>query len=323
MPRATVLKSSPGRAVIMTEQCEFKEIKTDRLLQVGEEIEYDEPLTLWTGKKAVTALAVAACVVLLLFLTYRVIGYLPAKNIYACVDLEINPSLELGVNRSLRVLESKSFDQEANAILAAVDPEGKKLETVISSIVRQAKVEGYLREGDNVIGVGLAMFSEPEKSPQLLNGLEKCLQRELTTTQSQATVYYFLIDKNTRGKALKEQTSPIRYYLCQKAKKEGVSLPQGRVTLHDPVLAKVAAKNAAKVSRHLPASPAKTKTGRPGPSEGPNEPAGKNRQPATLKRQSVKNQGNSAHGSVARSKGFVSGSNLYPAGGFNKNIPNH
>jgi len=207
-------------------------------------------------------------------------------RLYACIGLDINPSLELSVDRGLQVVEARSFNQDGDRIIAAVKPKGQELETVLAAVVRQSKTAGYLRQSGNVIGIGLSMYSEPEKSAELLARIDRDLEQELAANRSQAKIYYFTIDKKTREQAIKEKVSPVRYLLRQKAREQGLSLQQKDVSLHNPSVERIARKTATKIRVQEQDSSVRVKKGKQNHTT-QKKPLTRGEQPLILKKESL------------------------------------
>ncbi len=246
MRKATVIETYPGRAIIMTEDCRFIEIKTNRPLRAGEEIEYTGS-DIIVNRRAATTLAWAASLLLFVLLTYSLTAHLVTGRIYACIGIDINPSLEMCVDHGLRVIETSSFNQQGDQIIAAVKPKGQKLETALAAVVSYSKTAGYLGPSGDAVGVSLSMYSDLEKSGELMTRIDRVLQQELAANRSQANIYYFTIDKETREQAVKEKVSPVSYLLWQEARKEGIVLKQKDVTLRNPSIEKIARKTATRL----------------------------------------------------------------------------
>lgn len=244
MPKATVVEVYRGRAIIMTEECEFKEIRTSRPLQPGEEIEYP-PGEIHAKPRSVRAVALVASFIICCLLTYSTWQHLVSGRVYGCIGLDINPSLEISINRDFRVVKARSFNQDGRQLINSGQPVGSNLETALSKIVRQSKGYGYLHNTGNLIGVSI--YSEPENNRHLLGRVDRSLNRELARNQIRARVYYFTVDKKTREQAAKQRVSPLRYLLWQKAREQGLSLDWQEITLRNPVVQRIARQTAARV----------------------------------------------------------------------------
>ena len=128
-----------------------------------------------TTKKRWTTLA-AACLALVL-LGGGGVFYQQAHAVASVVSLDVNPSIELKVNRSEKVLACAPLNEDAKAILAdmsnGADLKGAKLDVAVNAIVGSLVRNGYL----NSISSAIMISVEDNDTPRA----EK-LQRELTST---------------------------------------------------------------------------------------------------------------------------------------------
>ena len=128
-----------------------------------------------TTKKRWTTLA-AACLALVL-LGGGGIFYQQAHAVASVVSLDVNPSLELKVSKSEKVLACAPLNEDAKAILAdmsnGADLKGAKLDVAVNAIVGSLVRNGYLNSISSAI-----MISVEDKDAARA---EK-LQRELTST---------------------------------------------------------------------------------------------------------------------------------------------
>ena len=127
-----------------------------------------------TTKKRWTTLA-AACLAVMLLCGGGVF-YQQAHAVASVVSLDVNPSIELKVNRSEKVLVCTPLNEDAKAILAdmsnGADLKGAKLDVAVNAIVGSLVRSGYLDSISSAI-----MISVEDKNT---TRAEK-LQRELTS----------------------------------------------------------------------------------------------------------------------------------------------
>src|SRR5574344_3076092 len=99
-----------------------------------------------TTKKRWTTLA-AACLALVL-LGGGGVFYQQAHAVASVVSLDVNPSIELKVSKSEKVLVCTPLNEDAKAILAdmgdGADLEGAKLDVAVNAIVGSLVRNGYL-----------------------------------------------------------------------------------------------------------------------------------------------------------------------------------
>ena len=119
---------------------------------------------------------VAACLAVMLLCGGGVF-YQQAHAVASVVSLDVNPSIELKVNRSEKVLACAPLNEDAKAILAdmsnGADLKGAKLDVAVNAIVGSLVRNGYLDSISSTI-----MISVEDKD----TARAEKLQRELTST---------------------------------------------------------------------------------------------------------------------------------------------
>ncbi len=91
--------------------------------------------------------SVAAAALLLFFLPY----YLQ-QQVYAYMSIDINPSLELGVNRQFEVVEIQTFNKDAKKLVASIKEwKHRPVEEVTSKILAASEHQGYLKREKEVL----------------------------------------------------------------------------------------------------------------------------------------------------------------------------
>ena len=128
-----------------------------------------------TTKRKWTSL-IAACLAVML-LGGGGLFYQRANAVASVVSLDVNPSIELKVNRSEKVLSCTPLNEDAKAILAdmsnGADLKGAKLDVAVNAIVGSLVRNGYLDSISSAI-----MISVEDKD----TARAEKLQRELTST---------------------------------------------------------------------------------------------------------------------------------------------
>ena len=123
-----------------------------------------------------TAMHIAACLAVML-LGGGGLFYQRANAVASVVSLDVNPSIELKVNRSEKVLVCTPLNEDAKAILVdmgnGADLKGAKLDVAVNAIVGSLVRNGYL----NSISSAIMISVEDRDTARA----EK-LQRELTST---------------------------------------------------------------------------------------------------------------------------------------------
>ena len=175
-----------------------------------------------TIKRKWTSL-IAACLAVML-LGGGGLFYQRANAVASVVSLDVNPSIELKVNRSEKVLACTPLNEDAKAILAdmgnGADLKGAKLDVAVNAIVGSLVRNGYLNSISSAI-----MISVEDKN----TARAEKLQRELTST-----VDGVLQTSESRASVL-TQTLTQDAGLTQQARENNIST--GKAALVNRVLA--------------------------------------------------------------------------------------
>ena len=175
-----------------------------------------------TTKRKWTSL-IAACLAVML-LGGGGLFYQRANAVASVVSLDVNPSIELKVNRSEKVLVCTPLNEDAKAILAdmgnGADLKGAKLDVAVNAIVGSLVRNGYLNSISSAI-----MISVEDKD----TARAEKLQRELTST-----VDGVLQTSESRASVL-TQTLTQDAGLTQQARENSIST--GKAALVNRVLA--------------------------------------------------------------------------------------
>ena len=175
-----------------------------------------------TTKRKWTSL-IAACLAVML-LGGGGLFYQRANAVASVVSLDVNPSIELKVNRSEKVLVCTPLNEDAKAILAdmsnGADLKGAKLDVAVNAIVGSLVRNGYLDSISSAI-----MISVEDKD----TARAEKLQRELTST-----VDGVLQTSESRASVL-TQTLTQDAGLTQQARENSIST--GKAALVNRVLA--------------------------------------------------------------------------------------
>ncbi len=111
--------------------------------------------------------ALPICAVLICAISFGLISY----NTQVCaISIDINPSVELGVNPYNRVISVKGINGDGEKLIACVDVNNKSYEDAVNEIVGYYETNS---SNDDVVVVTVDSNSE-EKEEEVLANIEKC-----------------------------------------------------------------------------------------------------------------------------------------------------
>ena len=141
-----------------------------------------------TAKKRWTTLA--ACLALVL-LGGGGIFYQQAHAVASVVSLDVNPSIELKVSRSEKVLVCTPLNEDAKAILAdmgdGADLKGAKLDVAVNAIVGSLVRNGYLNSISSAIMISVE-DNDTARAEKLQRELTSTVDGVLQTSEAKASV---------------------------------------------------------------------------------------------------------------------------------------
>ena len=142
-----------------------------------------------TAKRRWTTL-VAACLALML-LGGGGLFFQQANAVASVVSLDVNPSIELRVNRDEKVLSCTPLNEDAQEILAdmggGADLKGAKLDVAVNAIVGSLVRKGYLSEISSAIMISVE-DKDSARAKKLQQELTSAVDGVLRTNESKAAV---------------------------------------------------------------------------------------------------------------------------------------
>ena len=142
-----------------------------------------------TTKKRWTTLA-AACLALALLCGGGVF-YQQAHAVASVVSLDVNPSIELKVSKSEKVLACTPLNEDAKTVLAdmssGADLKGAKLDVAVNAIVGSLVRNGYLSSISSAIMISVE-DSDTARAEKLQRELTSTVDGVLQTSESKASV---------------------------------------------------------------------------------------------------------------------------------------
>ncbi|MDO4267898.1 MAG: hypothetical protein Q4C73_05445, partial [Eubacteriales bacterium] len=120
------------------------------------------------------------------------------------IGLDVNPSLELSINRKQRVLKASPLNTEAEDILEDMDLKGVELNVAVNAVVGAMVTHGYFHELDNAVLVTVSNDSV-RRAAALRASVVEDIERTLDENQVQAVVYDQQVIEKDEMKTLAEE----------------------------------------------------------------------------------------------------------------------
>nr|WP_251025919.1 anti-sigma factor domain-containing protein [Bacillus sp. ISL-47] len=175
---------------LLTPEGEFlRARKQDRAYVIGQEIDFF-PIEQKSGKKSSSlsifnvfrgkAVFAAAFAIML-----AVVSFLPfyqSNEVYAYMSIDVNPSIELGVNEKYQVIELVPYNEDGERIIQKIqDWKKEDIQSVTDKILFQLKDQGYLGENKEIVIAAVYTEEKIEEDDRLqaeLIEIKKAAQKE-------------------------------------------------------------------------------------------------------------------------------------------------
>lgn len=163
--------------------------------------------------------AMAAVLALIIGIGFGVGTYRINNTVSSTISLDVNPSIEIRVNRYERVLEAVALNEDAKTVLDGMDLEGSDLNVAVNAVIGSMVRNGFITDVANAI-----LISVDSKDAEA----GKALQEKLTLEVSK------LLDTQTFDGAVLSQTVQHETELEIKAEEFGITL--GKAQLIDRIV---------------------------------------------------------------------------------------
>lgn len=227
-----VLDIQGDRVTVLVHGGRFRQIRLgDRSLRIGQEIMVPEERTPWYHRLPVPArVRLASVVAVVLIAVLMPVGYLQFMTpgrVMAYVNVDINPSLRLGIDLRGRVVEMLGLDQKGNALAERISWQGKPLEQVVAEAVRVSQQEGYVpatRDSGLIVTVTPKDDQLPKGLQDRVTKLEATVSAEMKKQSVSASVKVIRGDKELSKKAEQLGWSPGEVALLLEAIEAGLKV---------------------------------------------------------------------------------------------------
>lgn len=134
------------------------------------------------------AAVAAACVCLVMIGGGSYYYHMENRRVESIIGIDVNPSVELSINRNGRVLKFRALNEDAEDILDGMDLQGVDLNVAVNAVVGAMVTHGYLDDLDNAILVTVSNDSV-RKARELRSSVVGDIEDALKENQVEAVVY--------------------------------------------------------------------------------------------------------------------------------------
>lgn len=132
------------------------------------------------------------------------------------IDLDVNPSIELSVNRFERVIQASAYNQDGKEVLSGLSLKHKSYKDAVTLILKKIKQEGYLKEN------GMVSVTVQGKNAGKSSGI-KALQTEINQCvnghENGHRIEVYAVSKSVKARSHHWNVSPAKYLAIKQLQK--------------------------------------------------------------------------------------------------------
>jgi hypothetical protein len=171
--------------------------------------------TLFRGNTAVRRLAAAACA-LLLIVGCPIGAYAYYKTPTSYLSIDINPSVELGINAFGKVVTATAYNEDGETILEGQDVVNMDVKDAVNIIITSASQRGYiLEDGSTIISI-ISETNNDKNAEELVEDAEEGAEAAMDSAGDSAEIQKDNISLERRDDARALGITPGKLNLIQK-----------------------------------------------------------------------------------------------------------
>lgn len=231
-----ILELNSKEAVVITSESRFVTIKRKPDMFVGQVVSLGIPAQLMSRYKysgLISAASGIAALFIIAFITFTYM-YLPSQNnVFAYIDVDINPSVELVIDDSYVVLDTKHLNEDAKKLLKGLKLEGMYINQALQLIVEKSGEYGFITsKSGNFIYVSASLNTQRDNYKQnsmeeekKIDGLIRDIKQNIQSTFNQSIeVRTIKVSTQDRKLAQKNEISMGKYSILSEASKKGIDI---------------------------------------------------------------------------------------------------
>ncbi|WP_053361977.1 anti-sigma factor domain-containing protein [Bacillus sp. FJAT-27251] len=173
MRKGVILEVDHDFVTLLTSEGEFMRTrKREQDYHIGDEINFfpvesDQP-SAWQKFFRLSKVRAAVIAAVLLFCTTAILPVYQSNQVYAYMSIDVNPSIELGLNQMLKVVSLIAYNEEGERVLSNLEDWKKEDAAIVAErILDEIEVQGYLEKEKNVLIATANSQGQVETAEQL------------------------------------------------------------------------------------------------------------------------------------------------------------
>jgi len=225
--KGTIIGMKKRTAVVMTEDCGFKEIKKDGLMFCGQQVCFSDADLVPDRKSPHRLLAIAASFLLCFLLAYSLVTGITAAKVYAYVSIDVNPSVELWLDREFRVIRILGLNGDGKLVAGNVDLRGQDVDGAFEKLFKTFSDRQFIgSNGKDWVVITTVLRKRADDGGSSQRNLDYLLwataREKIAGSGEKVTLHVIDADPALRKQAGRKGVSTGQYLLWLKARERGI-----------------------------------------------------------------------------------------------------
>jgi hypothetical protein len=231
LDRGVVLEIRGDRAIVLVRGGEFRRVRLGgRNLCVGQEIEVPALPShgFWPVFARPRLVAVVALALIVALLPAGYFEFWAPRPALASVCVDINPTVELGIDIRGTVVEARGVGADGQTLLDGVEWKGRQVDELIAELVKLSAVKGFVQKDSDLHLLVTVIPAEGKEIPPGLEkkilGLQTAVEARLVASSVKAPVTVLRGDGDLRKVAQELGISPGKVAVMLEAREGGLDI---------------------------------------------------------------------------------------------------
>ncbi|HZW83894.1 MAG TPA: anti-sigma factor domain-containing protein [Candidatus Deferrimicrobium sp.] len=215
--KGIIAEVDKNKCVIITRDGQFLKVNNPSRAIVGEEIEISQ---VSSSRMRLFSAMVAVLLLCLIIPSFNVL--IASAKPVAYLSLDINPSLDLGIDKDGKVVSVKAFNSAGEKLINASSITKLKVDEAVQKLIEQAIKQGFINYSKTNLIV--AAYTGGTTFTFNDNQIKTDVENQIKAADMEAEVVVVATDMNQHTEASKQQVSQGKYRVYEEAKAKGKNL---------------------------------------------------------------------------------------------------
>lgn len=230
----TIVGFEKNEAIVMTDSCSFIRVRKEDDMFYGQNLLLENDDIIGSKKTSMKYYILIAASIAAVFVLISYFKSFYTNDIYAYISIDINPSIELMVDKDYRIMDVSSKNEDANTLIKELRLRNLSIYDALENIVEKSKDQAFIKPNSKesfiLICAALNKDSKEYRKDSVeagnrLNILLSELKMNRAILESKSIRYQIIkVPESYRKKSAENNISMGRYLIFEKVREKGIKI---------------------------------------------------------------------------------------------------